>query len=155
MVRTSLPAFADAVNEMMPVFIREFVRRQPHEALKIKITPVQIVILEYLDRRGLATMTDIAHYMNVSTAAISGIVDRLFKSGYVTRVRDPLDRRLVRIRLVKEGAALVRKSRDGKRKMVIDVFGKISARERESYLRIIRHVREIVSAQHPEEHAHG
>ncbi|MFJ8939571.1 MarR family winged helix-turn-helix transcriptional regulator [Streptomyces sp. NPDC102365] len=45
----------------------------------------------------LLTAGDLASRLHVTTGAVTGIVNRLERAGYVTRRRDPADRRRVRI----------------------------------------------------------
>ncbi|HPL82741.1 MAG TPA: MarR family transcriptional regulator, partial [Candidatus Omnitrophota bacterium] len=81
-----LSEFADKLNEIMPVLMREFVRMQPAEVYKGKITLPQISILQHLNSQDPVKMTDIANFMKVTTAAATGIINRLVNSGYVLRV---------------------------------------------------------------------
>ena len=52
MPQLSLTEFADKIHEIMPVIIREFARRQVDELRKGKITLPQILILDFLDKKG-------------------------------------------------------------------------------------------------------
>src|SRR6202034_2308881 len=53
---------------------------------------------------GELTAGELARATGLSTASITGVVDRLEEAGYVRRERDPRDRRRVVIRLVLEAA---------------------------------------------------
>ncbi len=112
----------------------------------MKVTIPQFAILNFLSTEGEHKMTDMAKFMNVSTAAITGIIDRLAMSGYVVRKPDPDDRRITRVRLTSKGADLVKKSFHQRRQMIMDMFGKISQIEREDYLRILTHIKEHLPA---------
>ena len=54
----------------------------------------------------------LARHLGVGLAATTGIVDRLVGQDLVTRTEDPDDRRVRRIELTAEGAALVARLRD-------------------------------------------
>jgi DNA-binding MarR family transcriptional regulator len=151
MSQATLAEFADQVNEIMPMFMKELFNRQPSEFIKFKLTMPQFFILNLLFKQGASNMTTIAHFMNVSTAAITGIVDRLVKYGYVVRVSEPGDRRVVKVRLTPQGLRLVMRGNEKKRQMMVDIFSKISQREREEYLKILMHIRDILSAQKSDE----
>lgn len=138
----SLSAFADKLNEIMPAMAREFLKYQSGEFYKMKVTMPQFVILDFLDSHDESKMTELANFLNVSTAAVTGIVYRMARDGYVVRVSDPKDRRIVKIKTTVKGKKLVRVVKSQKRRMVMDAFGKISAAERESYLNILMHVLE-------------
>jgi DNA-binding MarR family transcriptional regulator len=145
MIPMPLSEFADKMNEIMPAMMKDFSRMQPAEIYKGKITLPQVLILQYLSTQEPVKMTDIANFMKVSTAATTGIVDRLVKSGYVSRVFDQDDRRIIRIKITLKGMDLMRKIAQERRSMVIHVFGKISEKDRQDYLRVIMRVKDILS----------
>ncbi len=141
----SLLEFADKMNEIMPVIIKGFARRQSNELYKGKITLPQFLILEVLNREGEQKMSALAAIMCVSTAAVTGLVDRLVKYNYVVRVFDPADRRIIRIKLTAGGLSLVRKVTQQRRQMILSIFGKISDTGRKDYLRILMQIKEILN----------
>ena len=75
---------------------------------------------------------------------MTGVIDRLVKSGHVLRIPDPKDRRIIRIDLTSKGRDLVNKIYQQRRQMIIRIFGKISAAERQDYLKILMHVHDIL-----------
>jgi len=145
MVQDTLLEFADKMNEVMPGIIQGFARRQADELYKGKITLPQFLILDFLSQQGESRMTDMAHFMHVTTAAMTGIVDRLVGYGYVARVYDPEDRRIIKIKLTPHGSALVKKINTQRRSMVIKIFGSISETDRQDYLRILMQIRDVLS----------
>ena len=86
MTHISPAEFADRLNEIMPAVVREFARRQTNELYKGKISLQQFLVLDFLFRQELAKMNSLAHFMNVTTAAATGIIERLVRQGYVLRV---------------------------------------------------------------------
>jgi len=73
---------------------------------KENLTPSQLDILVCLGRTGGLTLGEIGNRLLVSGGNITGVVDRLERSGYVYRDRDKDDRRVVRAKLTPEGAEL-------------------------------------------------
>jgi DNA-binding MarR family transcriptional regulator len=144
MSRVSLLEFADKLNEVMPVIIKEFSRRQVNELYKGKITLPQFLVLEFLHSSGESKMTGLANFMSVTTAAMTGIVERLVRDGYVVRVFDPEDRRIIKIKLTAKGSGLVKKILTQRRHMIIKIFGRISKTERKEYLGILMHIKDIL-----------
>lgn len=145
MPKVSLLEFADKISQIMPVIIKGFAMRQKNELYKGKITLPQFLILEFLNREGETKMSGLAPVMGVSTAAVTGLVDRLVKYGYVVRVFDPRDRRIIRIKLTAAGLSLVKKVNQQRRQMIINIFGKISETDRLDYLRILMQIKGILS----------
>lgn len=143
----SLYEFADELNKIMPTIIKEFARRHANELYKGKITLPQFFILNYLHENGESKMTDLAHFVKVTSAAMTGVIDRLVKYKYVLRVSDPKDRRIIKIRLTAKGEELIKKINQQRRSMVINIFGKISVAERDEYLKILTRIRDILTKE--------
>ena len=141
----SLHNFADELNEIMPVLIREFSRRNSNELYKGKITLPQFLVMGFINGRVQAKMTDAARFMSVSTAAMTGIVNRMVRDGLVARLYDLKDRRVINIKLTPKGTALVKKIKEQRRAAIIKVFGMISEKERGDYLKIITRIHSILT----------
>lgn len=142
-----LSEFADRLNRIMPVIMKEFVRRNTADLFKVKVTLPQLLVLQFLSEQQEARMTDLAHFLRVSTAAVTGLVDRLVRSGHILRVFDQDDRRIIRIRLTAKGSELMRKINQQRRDMVIHVFGKITESERQDYLRILTRIHKVLTEE--------
>lgn len=144
MNRLCLAEFADRINEIVPVMMKEFAKRQTGELYKTKVTLPQFLILLLLQREGETKMTDLAHMVKVTTAAMTGIVDRLVRDGYAVRGYDPADRRIIKVKATTEGSRLVKKVNEERRKMIIKIFGKLSESDRTDYLRILTQIKEAL-----------
>jgi len=142
-----LSEFADKLNEIMPVLMREFARMQPAEVYKDKITLPQILILQHLNSQDPVKMTDIANFMKVTTAAATGIINRLVNSGYVLRVLDEKDRRVIKVKITPKGLLLMKKLALERRKTVIHLFSKVSEQDRRDYLRILTRIKDTISGE--------
>ncbi len=74
---------------------------------RIDLTMPQLKVLLLLGRHGSAPVSWLASRMDVSPPNITGILDRLEQRGWVRRMSDPQDRRVVRIVLTSEGERLL------------------------------------------------
>ncbi len=140
----SLTHFADKMGEIMPIMMKEFSRCMATDLQRGKVTLPQIMILHFLEVEREAKMKDLARFMGVTMAAMTGIVDRLVKSGHCVRIYDPQDRRIIKIKLTAKGDDLVKSINESKRRMIIKIFGKISETDRHDYLRILLQIKEIL-----------
>lgn len=138
----TLSEFSDKLNEIMPVISREFLKHQTGEFFKAKITMPQFVVLDVLHSHPESKMTDLARFINVTTAAVTGIIDRLVRDGYVKRQADVRDRRIIKVSLTARGASMVRKMMEHRKKVTSKIFGVITEEEREAYLKILEHIRD-------------
>ena len=68
-----------------------------HDAVAgyLKINRTDLRCLDLLDLRGRQTAGDLSDASGLSTGAVTAMIDRLERAGYVRRVRDPGDRRRV------------------------------------------------------------
>lgn len=79
---------------------------------KDKVSFPQFFLLAYLASEEYLTMSDIANKMGHSTAAATGLVDRLERLGFVERVHAAEDRRKIMVRIKNKGNKLVAKMRN-------------------------------------------
>jgi DNA-binding MarR family transcriptional regulator len=147
MAGQTLPEFVDKVSEIMSVISREFYKHGTREFYKTRITLVQLALLDTLVREGQSRMTDLARQLNVSTAAMTGIVARLVRDGYVSRIDDQADRRIIKVRLTAKGNKIFKAITDQRKKIFCKIFGIISERDREEYLRILTTVKNSLQGQ--------
>lgn len=134
--------FADRVGESMVAISREFMKQQTGEFYKVRITLPQLAILDLLNRLGELNMSDMARFMNVTTAAMTGIIDRLVRDGYVMRIPDPDDRRVIKIKLTAKGSSAVKNILEQRRRLITKIFGVLSRDEREEYLKILTRIQD-------------
>ncbi|NLC77827.1 MAG: MarR family transcriptional regulator [Clostridia bacterium] len=74
---------------------------------KEDLTVVQFFTLRLLAREERLKVTDIAGCLGVTLSAITGLINRLYKLGLVTRDQDEADRRVVWIKLTPKGRELI------------------------------------------------
>lgn len=142
MGRMTIEEFADKVGDYMQTISKEYFRHHNEDIHKIRITLPQIIVLETLRRKGELNMTDLAETLNVTTAAMTGLSDRLVRDGYAKRVNDPGDRRVVKIKLTAKGIRVSDHVAEHRKKTMVRMFGMISQEEREKYLSILEHIKE-------------
>lgn len=140
----SLPEFAQRINALMPVIFKEFSRRHSNELLKGKISLPQFLVLAFLNQEGELKMKNLASLMHVTTAAMTGIVDRLVRHAEVERIYDPQDRRIIKVKLTPKGKELIKKIDCQRKEMLIKIFSKLSADDRQEYLRIVTQIKDIL-----------
>ncbi len=91
---------------------RSFLLNLSKELNKGNVSFAQFFLLGYLAKEDYLTMTDISKKMGHSTAAATGLVDRLEKLGYVQRLHASDDRRKVMVQITRKGIDLVDKMRE-------------------------------------------
>jgi len=89
------------------VDLRRFLHWSEEQAEKAGLTPAQHQLLLAVRGHGEAdgpTIGDVAGYLLLRHHSAVGLVDRAVKAGLLERHEDPLDRRVVRLRLSARGA---------------------------------------------------
>ncbi|MFI9076322.1 MarR family winged helix-turn-helix transcriptional regulator [Streptomyces sioyaensis] len=85
--------------------------QRAHGELKRRLRPLGLTVPQYsvlagLWEQGDRTAAQLRERLVMDSATLTGVLDRLERSGLVVRSSDGKDRRLVRLRLTKAGTAL-------------------------------------------------
>lgn len=89
----------------------------------------QFFLLTYLSSEEYLTMTDISKKMGHSTAAATGLVDRIEKLGYVERTHASEDRRKIMVRITPKGVEMVARMR---KEIANDLAGILASMDEEA-----------------------
>lgn len=143
----TLSEFADAVDGMMPFIVREFFRREGNSFLKTRITMPQFFVLLHLSKYEKSSMSDVASVLGVTTAAMTGVVDRLVRDELMFREHNKEDRRVVNIKLTAKGVATIKSLLRERKQFIMEIFGTLTQQERDQYLRILFRIRDALT--HP------
>lgn len=73
----------------------------------LNVTATQGRVLYLIDRYGLKHPAELARECNVDPTAITRLIERLVRNGFLTRTRCVLDRRMIRLVLTPQGHAVV------------------------------------------------
>lgn len=107
----------------------------------------QFFLLGALSRGETLTMTQIAARMRHTTAAATGLVDRLENLGYVERCHATDDRRKVLVTITAHGLSLVTHIKDDMVRNLNNTMTHLTAAEQQAWLQVYRKVHCIVQAQ--------
>ncbi|MBS4191515.1 MarR family transcriptional regulator [Bacillus sp. FJAT-49705] len=97
-----------AVIEKELRYISGIIKQKGREILSnYKITPPQFIALQWLFEEGDMTIGELSNKMYLAFSTTTDLVDRMEKNNLVKRVKDPNDRRVVRIHLLEEGERII------------------------------------------------
>ncbi len=113
---------------------REFLLNLSRELNRDNISFAQFFLLSYLSTSPELTMTDIARKMGHSTAAATGLVDRLEKLGYMERTHAIDDRRKVLVRITSRGLDLVSRLRDELQNQIASAMTETASSDAASFI---------------------
>ncbi|MHB1082276.1 MAG: MarR family transcriptional regulator [Prosthecobacter sp.] len=126
---------------------REFLLNLSRELNRDNISFAQFFLLGYLATSKELTMTDIARKMGHSTAAATGLVDRLEKLGLMERTHAVDDRRKVLVRITSRGIELVSRLRDELQNQIADAMSETSSADADSFMNSYRSLDTAVQAR--------
>ncbi len=101
----------ELAGELRPAILR-LARELRRETEQFGVTSRQATLLGLVKALPSASLSDLAADEGISTAALSGHVDRLVRQGLVERRRSDVDRRRVGLSLTDEGARVLRRVRE-------------------------------------------
>ena len=139
----SLHADADRLADFVLFTQRSCILNLSNELNKGNVSFPQFFLLAYLSSEEYLTMSDIAKKMGHSTAAATGLVDRLEKLGYVERVHAAEDRRKIMVRITNKGVELVSKMR---KEIATDLVGILSEMD-EDQAEAVEHTKRAIRAR--------
>lgn len=89
-------------------YISGIIKQKGREMLSTyTITPPQFIALQWLFEDGDMTIGELSNKMYLACSTTTDLVDRMEKNLLVERVKNPNDRRVVRIHLLEEGKRII------------------------------------------------
>jgi DNA-binding MarR family transcriptional regulator len=132
---------AEELTDIIMELQRRFLLNLSEELSHGSVSFPQFFLLTYLDKQEVITMSGIAAKMGHTTAAATGLVDRLEKLGYVQRSHAMDDRRKVMVRITKKGSNLVARLRqDMVEKVATMLQDHLTTEEGKIWLQIYRKI---------------
>jgi len=110
-----------------------------------QVTTSQMVALLRIYEKKSIRIGHLSKQMRVSAPAITGVIDRLQRDGYLRRVHDEEDRRAINVELTDKGARLARQILSDINNRWYAILVKLKQEERQDYLRILKRIVSIVS----------
>ncbi len=139
----SAKADADRLADFVLFTQRSCILNLSSELNKGNISFPQFFLLTYLSSEDYLTMSDIAKKMGHSTAAATGLVDRLEKLSYVERMHAADDRRKIMVRITAKGIELVSKMR---KEIANDLVGILAGMD-EDQAETVEHTRRAIAGR--------
>lgn len=140
-----------AISEIMQSLRRIFkaIQNYSHEvSSRFGITGPQLWALKNISQSGSLSLRDLSSRMYLHPSTITGVVDRLEKKGYVARIRDKVDRRVICVQLTAGGKRLIKRAPNPAQGKMIYGLKNLKKRELNSIYDSVRKLVGIMEAQH-------
>ena len=133
-------ADVERLADIIMVLQRCFMQRLSEELSRGQVSFPQFFLLGHIASHESISMSEIAAKMNHSTAAATGLVDRLENLGYVHRSHAVSDRRKVLVRITRKGGSLVERIRQDIVTSLAQIMELLPPDERKAWLSIYEKV---------------
>ncbi len=111
---------------------------------KAKVNPQQqFAMLIISDRDGI-TMNELARELGITGPSATSLVNRLVLMKWVSRVADPDNRRLVRLKMAEAGHLIMETVLKERAKAMHDVLSLLSPRDRSDFARILSNLHHVL-----------
>ena len=117
---------------------------------KYGITGPQLWVIKTISLNGRLSLGDLGKRMYSQPSTITGLIDVLEQNGYVARVRDRKDRRVVKVQLTPKGQRLAKKAPNPVQGKMIHGLTKLKGRDLNLILNSVQKLVEIMEAQNIE-----
>ena len=131
-VRTDCERLADIITALQRCFLMKLSK----ELARGKVSFSQYFLLGFLSQKEHLTMSEIAGRMGHTTAAATGLVDRLEKLGYVRRSHANDDRRKIEVHITPSGLKLVGEIREDMVTNLGTMMDLLSPAEQQAWLQV-------------------
>ena len=138
---------ADRLADFIMFAQRSFLLDLSKELNKGSVSYAQFFLLGYLANEDYLTMTDISKKMGHSTAAATGLVDRLEKLGYVQRLHASDDRRKVMVQITRKGIEMVTRLRNSIADSITEIMAAQESGEEEAIQPIYSQLQEFLASR--------
>jgi DNA-binding MarR family transcriptional regulator len=126
------------------VALRRVQRRFTEALEQYEITPAQLFVLNCLESQDGLKPRQLAEQVALDASSLTGLLDRMERSGYVERKADPHDRRSLRVLLTDLGrsrlAELGPLVLEEQQRMMQDFFAGYSEEQVELFWNMLRHM---------------
>lgn len=127
---------AERLADIFTILQRRFLLSLSKELQRGKVSFPQYFLLGFLALKGELTMTEIAKKMGHTTAAATGLVDRLEKLGHVKRCQSKGDRRKILVKITPSGEQIVGEVRDDMVTNLLKMMEHLDSEEQRSWVTI-------------------
>jgi DNA-binding MarR family transcriptional regulator len=133
-----------AVAELMPQILRGV---QLDFFVKRGVTQTQFLLLAAIRAYGRCTMGTLARSLHVSMPTVSGVVDRLVRSGFLMRVPQADDRRQVVVALTPKALAFFREFQQVVRRRWEEILVALDPQELEAFHHVLTTLRQRLQTE--------
>jgi DNA-binding MarR family transcriptional regulator len=130
----------DTANKFIEAMFKNsrLLREKAHFSSDVSnLSIMQMQTLNFIKRQNKVPMSDIAEYFHIELPSATSILNKLVALQLVKRLKDPNDRRMVRVILTSEGDAILKEVMKKKALHIEKMLSFLSKEEQSELLRLI------------------
>lgn len=116
---------------------RSFAKLIVSKLAKSKVSPLQLLMMDFINCHAGVSLKDIAEQFKISMASVSEPVEQLAKMKMLKRKDDSNDRRISRLFVEDKGKKMLRKTMD---ESVKQLFGNFSQKDLKMYHSVLKKI---------------
>lgn len=114
------------------------IRKRGREILSsFGITPPQLNALVILNEQGEITMGELCERMYLACSTATDLIDRMERNGLIARERDQNDRRVIRLKVLKQGRQIIDEVMVARKRYLGGILEQVPESERDSLIRYL------------------
>lgn len=142
MTNDSIPLIYQLMIEVR-VLTRSTLLHQSLVAQSLKLSVTDAECLDFLQESGTCAAGDLARLTGLTTGAVTGVINRLEKAGFVKRKADPKDKRKVLVSFIPKKHGPAKAHYQELAQKVLELFSKYNEQELELLINYTRQLGEI------------
>lgn len=111
-----------------------------------EITPPQFHALLALKETGELTMGELCQAMYLACSTVTDLTERMQQKGYVTRTKDPNDRRVMKVRLEDRGREIIEHVLQERRRYLRHLLQGLGEKEVDEMMSALMTLRELINS---------
>ena len=138
--------FKEKVTNLNQYFFQLFVDRNLTEKKTCSNSPLSqltyndLRTFELIEAKGTANMRELADQLHLPMSTLTGVTDKLVKKGFISRMRNDEDRRVVQVRLTDLGSEMIQLKKTAHTSVSEGILNALSEREQDEFLRLLKKV---------------
>lgn len=147
--------YVEGYVERIQTAIANTMRKLGPEIMRHKelgLTGPQFHLMQLIARAGPCNITHLAEQMEVKPSAITFMVDRLVHSGFVSRLNDEHDRRVVLISMTEKGREVLNEAQRRANRVIVRYFSRLEPNELEFLVAVLDKLANIASTTDGDDH---
>lgn len=111
------------------------------------ITPPQLDALLVLREFGELTMGELCQKMFLACSTATDLIDRMERNGLIERVRDTADRRVIRLKVLAKGSAVIDQVLEARRGYLVTILAEIDVADKERLIQSLEQLNYLMTRE--------